>query len=649
MNQRGSQRRDPQQPTRPLGWLRERHELVRAFLSSTRPVVGDLAVALEGSDALHQRWITDNAALFAEEGLLLRDIAARTAEVAAAAHGRADIVPAVTGILPALGQEDTRLTASTIEKIAIYQASYAEPGQPVAEVLRAAVTPGTTRYRELASIANDLGAVLEATADTDEALYALWTSGVDLDAPDVPGEPSTYQDYVGHGVFAAYGRRSGGLASSFDDHYIGPFGDDWGNGEPAYDIGPSGSDEEHYAELAQYRLWLTARGLRRLEAAGHKAIPHGTNQFTVVDRFLTTSFGPWLLDNSDPAIRAAAALEHGRLDAIVFNTPDTQWVLEQGVDWLRHLGLNDDLATAMAKEAGRSQAPAPWVRGDVEGLLAAPAPSEVSEELAALAGSAPTAALLAWVKQAQLPRPTPPQWQRQALELHTARHLAHSLSGHRDEKQLELQGLRQDLQRAGPRWWPGNRRRRGDLERRIGQREQAVERLDREVREADADLARVAQESQASRRAWETSHTAVTDRGRLAAQELQRRENDLLDGYLRDPPQHLLEAIGPPPADPAGQQAWRDHARELERGRAGDTALDQAALSIVGGRGTDRPTAGPPAIGEDDAGDSWRTHRDRADQLGQAHGWTAPELPPPGDGNWLDLGRDEGPAVDLEP
>lgn len=95
---------------------------------------------------------------------------------------------------------------------------------------------------------------------------------MDPDAPNLAGGPATYQEYVAHGVFAAHGRRTQGQASSLDDHYIGMFGDDWGSGrEPAYSIGPSGTDEEHYAELYQYRRWLTARGLRVLEAGGQKA------------------------------------------------------------------------------------------------------------------------------------------------------------------------------------------------------------------------------------------------------------------------------------------------------------------------------------------------------------------------------------------
>jgi hypothetical protein len=83
----------------------------------------------------------------------------------------------------------------------------------------------------------------------------------------------------------------------------------------------------------------------------------------------------------------------------------------------------------------------------------------------------------------------------------------------------------------------------------------------------------------------------VLDRGAVAVLELERREDHLLARYLEDPPQHLLDSIGAPPPDSAGQQAWRDQARHLERARTTDVTLDQA----VRGPGGERlPTDGPP-------------------------------------------------------
>jgi hypothetical protein len=42
---------------------------------------------------------------------------------------------------------------------------------------------------------------------------------------------------------------------------------------------------------------------------------------------------------------------------------------------------------------------------------------------------------------------------------------------------------------------------------------------------------------------------------------------------------------------------------------------------------------------QDEFGDSYRAYTERADHIRQAYGWTLPEPPPPGGGNWLELGR----------
>ncbi len=425
---------------RTLKWLRRRHEELGERLSSTLPAADKETV--EDSFA-HQRWVKDNVALFAEESLLLREIAVRTVEVAAGASDRSDIVAAVAEIFPAIGKEGVALPGSAIEKLAIYRESYAEPGQSIADVLRASVVPGSTRYRELASIANDLGVLLDATAEAEQWLYARGSFGVDPGAPDLGGGHPTYQEYVAHGVFAAYGRRTQGPASSLDDHYIGVFGDDWGSGqEPAYDIGPSGTDEEHYAELYQYNLWLTARGLRALEAAGQKAIPYGAAQVDV-DGLLTVEFGSWMLDREDPAIRAAAALKNPQLAATLFNTPNTQWVLTIGRNELQQLGLDSSLAVAKVGGAEISEAATPWLPSNVDSVLAATRSAETGAELVAQAHSASTADLLAWVRQAQLPQPARPQ----ALDVYSAQDSADALRDLRDEERLVLQGLRRSWSR----------------------------------------------------------------------------------------------------------------------------------------------------------------------------------------------------------
>ncbi len=73
----------------------------------------------------------------------------------------------------------------------------------------------------------------------------------------------------------------------------------------------------------------------------------------------------------------------------------------------------------------------------------------------------------------------------------------------------------------------------------------------------------------------------MISRGVAATHELQRREDELLDGYLRDPPKRLLEAIGAPPPDPAGRQAWQEQARRVERARVGGVALELAAPTNI--------------------------------------------------------------------
>jgi hypothetical protein len=50
---------------------------------------------------------------------------------------------------------------------------------------------------------------------------------------------------------------------------------------------------------------------------------------------------------------------------------------------------------------------------------------------------------------------------------------------------------------------------------------------------------------------------------------------------------------------------------------------------------------------EDDFGDSWRTHRERAEHIRQTYGWAVPE-PPPRAEPWLPLGRDDDQERDSD-
>jgi hypothetical protein len=55
-------------------------------------------------------------------------------------------------------------------------------------------------------------------------------------------------------------------------------------------------------------------------------------------------------------------------------------------------------------------------------------------------------------------------------------------------------------------------------------------------------------------------------------------------------------------------------------------------------RERDRQDQGRDREPEDELGDSWRTHRERAEHIRQTYGWRAPELPPHAE-PWLPLGR----------
>jgi len=72
------------------------------------------------------------------------------------------------------------------------------------------------------------------------------------------------------------------------------------------------------------------------------------------------------------------------------------------------------------------------------------------------------------------------------LQYGVARRAAEEITRHRDEELLALQGLRGQLQKAQPWWWPGTWRRRAELGSQIEQRLQVVVELNQRVRDADA-------------------------------------------------------------------------------------------------------------------------------------------------------------------
>ena len=199
---------------------------------------------------------------------------------------------------------------------------------------------------------------------------------------------------------------------------------------------------------------------------------------------------------------------------------------------LRQLGLDRTSAAAPVREAVASRDAEPWLPGNVGALLTAARSPELPAELVGLAPSASTADLLAWVEQAQLPQPAGPE----ALGVAVARTAAEALNGEHAEQLLVLNGLRRELEAAGPWWWPGSWRRHGELRARIAQRAQVAERLRVQADRADAEFGRAVRQHQADRAAWDATHGVVISRGAAAVQELQRREDALLDDYLYDPP-----------------------------------------------------------------------------------------------------------------
>jgi hypothetical protein len=405
---------------------------------------------------------------------------------------------------------------------------------------------------------------------------------------------------------------------------VGVFGDDWARGEPLYDIGPSGTDEEHYEELAQYRVWLRARGLRALEAAGLTATPPGTDG-APVDHLLAGEFGPTLLDREDPAIRAAAALSNGLADSL-FNTPNTRWVLGIGEDQLQQLGLDGPSTIEQLGGTDITRPAEPWLPDDVERVLATaasragiqvPQPESAegladphlarlndgqvkailgSGQLAKLARSASSAALLAWVDHVRLPQL--PWHGSERWEIYDAEASVDSLRGFADEERLILQGLERDLKQVGSQWWSPNRKRMGELQARIAERTQVVTRLEAELRQAADVFAAAARRQANAQEAWAASNRLVLDRGVAACYELQQREDGLLDQYVKDPPAQLLETLGPQPPDLAGEQAWRDQARQVERARATDLAPRPGVMLSITGRGDRREPQGPTESSE---------------------------------------------------
>jgi len=226
--------------------------------------------------------------------------------------------------------------------------------------------------------------------------------------------------------------------------------------------------------------------------------------------------------------------------------------------------------TRAARVAWADQATEPWLRCDVRSLPVAQAQSHsIPTERAR---SVSTAELHGWVEEALRPD--------RLLELAVdgARTAAARTRHHRGEEQLVLHGLRRQLQETGPWWWPGSWGRRAELNARIQQRQQVVVGLGEQVRRAEEQVAArmVDLKTRQVYRDW------LVGRAVAAVQELQLREQGLLDDREVDPPGHPLETLGSPPSDVAGRQAWKAQVLQLERTRAQGQAIDSAARAASG-------------------------------------------------------------------
>jgi hypothetical protein len=230
----------------------------------------------------------------------------------------------------------------------------------------------------------------------------------------------------------------------------------------------------------------------------------------------------------------------------------------------------EDRADA-AREMWEAQDPEPWLPVDAAALLAAAPPSQaIPDELFERARTTSTGELLGWVEDVRHPPERPLR-----LEYGVALATAHNTSRHRDEERPVLQGLERQLAAAEPRWWPGNWRRRAELRTRIARAARVVSDLDRRVKESEDRVLESLPRTRTAEDAQQAWQRRVLERAAAAAQELRRREQGRFDDRVVDPPEHLLQALGPPRADLAGWQAWRAEALQLERARA-------AALTIEG-------------------------------------------------------------------
>jgi hypothetical protein len=273
----------------------------------------------------------------------------------------------------------------------------------------------------------------------------------------------------------------------------------------------------------------------------------------VVDRLRTSE------RIGDAAVRAAWAVSERQEEA------DRDVILDL------HQSLED--RTAAAREVWEAQDAEPWLPVDAIALLAAAPPADkLPTELTERARMASNRDLLGWMSEAlqQSERPL-------VLGMPVAWDGVARVRSHVDEERAVLRGLRRELAEAGAWWWPANWARRADLRARVAARAELVAILDKRTSEAEERVSELRPRAQEAQRAWQRRHRRVLERAAVSVEELRRREEGLLDDRVADPPEHLLEALGPVPSDMAGRQAWRAQALELERARAGKLGIEEVA------------------------------------------------------------------------
>jgi hypothetical protein len=301
----------------------------------------------------------------------------------------------------------------------------------------------------------------------------------------------------------------------------------------------------------------------------------------------------------------------------------SSWAAGQVIDCHRTLAIaamarqqgDSELAGRAERElAARSEASRvawadpriqPWLRGDVTWLLTARPPQTVPPELAEQARTATTAELHVWVAPAD-----PPEQRPLDLDFVLAQEVADRTSAYHEDVLLALRGLRQQFDDAGPWWRPSTWRDRAHFRARITDQERVVHTLEELLQRTDKQLSQSLPARQAALRDWQARHDLTTGRAVAALQELQRREQGLLEERTVELPADLVDTLGPPPSDAAERQTWQAQALQIERAHA------SGGLYLTGELARAAASVAPPAFSgtetDREAAAAWIVARNRA-------------------------------------